>query len=54
MRLRVSAKRDSFPDGSPFEGVGVRPDLEVPTTVAALRAGRDEVLAKALELARGK
>jgi carboxyl-terminal processing protease len=52
MWFRVSAKRDRFPDGAPFEGVGIWPDVEVPTTVAALRAGRDEVMARALELAR--
>jgi C-terminal processing protease CtpA/Prc len=33
-----------FPDGSPFEGVGIRPDLEVLPSVDDLRAGRDVVL----------
>lgn len=50
MSFRVSSKRDSFPDGSPFEGIGVTPDIEIPTTIADLKAGKDPVLAKALEL----
>lgn len=50
MAFSVSTKREYFPDGSPFEGVGVSPDIEVPTTAADLRAGRDPVMAKALEL----
>jgi len=49
--FRVSSKRDSFPDGSPFEGLGVQPDIAVSTTIADLRSGKDPVLAKALELA---
>ncbi len=40
----VGAKREMFPDGSPFEGVGIRPDVEVSPTVEDLRAGRDAVL----------
>ena len=52
MSFRVGAKRATFPDGSPFEGVGVAPDVEVPTTLASLRSGRDEVLERALQLAR--
>jgi carboxyl-terminal processing protease len=48
MSFRVSTKRTSFPDGSPFEGVGVRPDVPVEPTPADLRVGRDPVLARAL------
>jgi carboxyl-terminal processing protease len=51
MSFRVGARRASFPDGSPFEGVGVAPDVVVPITVASLRAGRDEALERALQLA---
>ncbi len=54
MGFRVSTKRVSFPDGSPFEGVGIRPDLEIRPTVDDLRKGRDPVLERALELARGR
>jgi carboxyl-terminal processing protease len=52
MGFRVSSKRESFPDGSPFEGVGIQPDVEVHPTLDDLRTGADPVLAKALELAR--
>ena len=54
MMLNVSAVRHVFPDGSRFEGVGIAPDVAVETTPEDLRAGRDAVLAKAIELARGK
>ncbi len=40
---RVCAKRDTFPDGTEFVGVGVLPDVDVRPTVAGLVAGRDEV-----------
>ncbi|GAN54215.1 S41 family peptidase [Tanticharoenia sakaeratensis] len=48
MRFRVSTRREYFPDFTPFEGVGVHPDVPLPTTVASLRSGHDEVLAQAL------
>lgn len=45
---RVCAKRDVFPDGREFVGVGVAPSVDVRQTVAGLRAGRDPVLERAL------
>jgi carboxyl-terminal processing protease len=50
MSFRVGARRDAVPDGSPFGGVA--PDVEVPTTLASLRSGHDDVLERALKLAR--
>jgi carboxyl-terminal processing protease len=50
MGFSVSTKREYFPDGSPFEGVGMAPDIEVRTSAADLKAGRDPVMAKALDL----
>lgn len=38
-------------EGTPFEGVGIEPDVEVLTTDEDLRAGRDPVLARAIKLA---
>jgi hypothetical protein len=38
---------------TPYHLVGVRPDIAVTPTLAALRAGRDEVLDRALALIRG-
>jgi hypothetical protein len=40
-------------DGTPFEGEGLKPDVEVPCTPADLEQG-DPILAKALELLRAK
>lgn len=52
-QARVCSKRDTFPDGREFVGVGVPPQIEVKQTVAGLRAGRDPVLERALaELAK--
>ena len=50
MSLKVATKRLYFPDGSEFEGVGIKPDVEVHTTIESLKSGRDVVLEKALEL----
>ena len=47
---RVCTKRDTYPDGREFVGVGVIPDVEVHPTPADVAAGRDVVLAKAVEL----
>lgn len=40
-----------YPDGTPTQRVGVKVDLEVLPTIAGIRAGKDEVLEKAVELA---
>jgi C-terminal processing protease CtpA/Prc len=45
---RVCTKRDTYPDGREFVGVGVQPDRVVRPTIAHCRAGRDTVLAAAL------
>jgi C-terminal processing protease CtpA/Prc len=49
---RVSAKRMFFGDGSPFEGIGIQPEIKVVPTLQQIRENEDPVLAKALELAR--
>jgi carboxyl-terminal processing protease len=54
MVLNVSAIRHVFPDGSRFEGVGIAPDVPVETTPEDLKAGRDAVLNKAIELAAAR
>ena len=46
---RICVKRDTYPDGSHFVGVGVLPDIEVTATVASVRAGADPVLERAVE-----
>ncbi len=44
MRLAVGTKREFFPDGSRFEGVGIDPDWRLVPTADELRAGRDPEL----------
>lgn len=51
MCLKVSVKRQYFPDGSEFEGVGIKPDVEAHPTIESLRSGRDLILEKALGIA---
>ncbi len=52
MSFRVSSKRVYFPDGSPFEGVGIVPDIVVEPSRQDLERGRDTILERALALAR--
>lgn len=49
-RARICVKRDSYPDGSDFIGVGVKPDIELAPSVESVRAGRDPVLERALRV----
>jgi carboxyl-terminal processing protease len=51
---RVCTKRDSYPDGRDFVGVGVQPDILVRPTVTDFRAGRDPVLEAALQALKKK
>ena len=51
---RICTKRDTYPDGREFVGVGVQPQVVVHPTVADFRVGRDTVLEAALDLARGR
>lgn len=50
---RIVTKRDTYPDGRPFVGVGIQPGIRVSPTVADLHQGRDTVLEAAL-VALGK
>jgi C-terminal processing protease CtpA/Prc len=49
---RVCTKRDTYPDGRAFVGVGVQPQTLVRPTVDDVRAGRDTVLEAALDVVR--
>ena len=49
-RARVVTKRDTYPDGRDFVGVGVRPEVPVEPTIADVRAGRDRQLERAMEI----
>jgi carboxyl-terminal processing protease len=48
--VRICTKRDTYPDGREFVGVGIKPQLPAQPTVAAFRAGRDTVLDAATRL----
>jgi len=53
MMALVGAKREMFPDGSPFEGVGIKPDLEIAPTAEDLKQGKDIVLEAARKSIQG-
>lgn len=48
LMLFIGAKREIFPDGSRFEGVGIHPDMEICTTAEDLAHGTDAALEAAL------
>jgi carboxyl-terminal processing protease len=45
---RVCAKRDTYPDGKRFAGVGIMPDVLAPARVSDFASGEDSVLKAAL------
>jgi len=45
---RICVKRDTYPDGREFVGVGIAPQKRVDLTVDDLRSGRDPVLERAI------
>ena len=47
-----SGQAIKHPDGRQLQRVGLIPDVEVRPTIAGMRAGRDEVLEKAVEIIR--
>jgi len=51
---RVCTKRDTYPDGRPFVGVGIVPDFLVERTVSDYLNGRDPEMQKAIELISDK
>lgn len=48
----VCTKRNTLSDGTEYIGVGIVPDVTVPTTFADVRAGRDRVLEAAVKILR--
>jgi C-terminal processing protease CtpA/Prc len=42
-----------YPDGRETQRIGIVPDIHVPLTLADIRAGRDAILEKAIEVATG-
>lgn len=50
--FRVVSKRDQFPDGQEFVGIGIAPDVEVHFTQSDLLKGTDPILLKGVEVIR--
>ncbi|HNC44923.1 MAG TPA: S41 family peptidase, partial [Acidobacteriota bacterium] len=46
---RICTKRDTYPDGKEFVGVGIQPQILVKPTLADFRADQDRVLLTALD-----
>ena len=51
MRVAIGAVRYRFPDGTPFEGIGIAPDVTIERRISDIAAGRDAVLDRAMALA---
>jgi hypothetical protein len=51
-RMFFTGMRVKFGDGSRFQNVGILPDVPVAPTVDGVRAGRDEVLERGMEVLR--
>lgn len=49
---RVCTKKDTYPDGREFVGVGIQPDILVRKGIADLMENKDPVLEKAIEFLR--
>jgi carboxyl-terminal processing protease len=47
---RVCSKKDTYPDGKEFVGVGIKPDIIVEKTIKDLRSGTDAAKNEAIEL----
>ena len=53
IRVSLTGQGVRHPDGSQLQRVGLVPDMEVRPTIAGIRAGRDEVLERAVEYVNG-
>ena len=53
LKARVCMKRDTYPDGREWVGIGLQPDVAVSPKVEDHRAGRDTVLEAAIEYLQG-
>ena len=51
---RICTKKDTYPDGREFVGYGIKPDIFVPLSVTEMIDGKDDALAKAIEVMKGK
>jgi len=51
-RMSFTGMRVKFADGSRFQNIGIIPDVKGEPTIKGVRAGRDEVLERGLEVLR--
>ncbi len=49
-KMRICTKRDMYPDGKEFVGIGVIQDIEINETIESIQKGKDIVLEKAIEI----
>ena len=52
IRTMISGIGVYYPDGTETQRIGIVPDLKIKPSLAGIRAGKDEVLEKAIELIR--
>jgi C-terminal processing protease CtpA/Prc len=52
--LRICVRKDTYPNGKEFVGVGIQPDILIPENAEAYRNNEDVVLKKAQEILRQK
>lgn len=48
--LRICVRKDTYPNGQEFVGVGIQPDVLVPENAEAFRKDEDQALNKAVEI----
>jgi C-terminal processing protease CtpA/Prc len=53
-RANICTKRDTYPDGRDFVGIGIAPEIFVEPTVEDFQRGRDPALDRAVEFLRGQ
>lgn len=53
-RFRVCTKRDSYPNGKEFVGIGIIPEIVIQETVKSIQDNQDIVLEKAIEIINKK
>ncbi len=51
--LSFTGMRVTWPDGTPFRGIGIIPDVEVRQTIRGLRQSQDEILEKGVRTLKG-
>ncbi|MBD1209108.1 MAG: hypothetical protein H9535_11790 [Ignavibacteria bacterium] len=49
-KIGFTGEEVRYPDGTPFQRIGILPDVKVSPSVNGIRAGRDEVLEKGVEV----